>query len=134
LVKIIGLKYKKKYKTDEDMRSLRYGKVMVMTDQDQDGSHIKVLVINFFHHNWPTLLNRNFLEEIITPIVKVCICRPVLTTILTPLARQVTKGNNKISFYSLPEFKEWKEKTENFATWKVKYYKGESLASCRVLS
>jgi DNA topoisomerase-2 len=39
----------------------------------------------------------------------------------------VTKGNNKISFYSLPEFKEWKEKTENFATWRVKYYKGESL-------
>ena len=39
----------------------------------------------------------------------------------------MTKGNNKISFYSLPEFKEWKEKTENFATWRVKYYKGESL-------
>nr|MBE5727549.1 topoisomerase 2 [Cucujiformia] len=38
LIKILGLQYKKKYTTEEDMRSLRYGKVMIMTDQDQDGS------------------------------------------------------------------------------------------------
>nr|NVI79300.1 topoisomerase 2 [Cucujiformia] len=38
LVKILGLQYKKKYNTEEDMRTLRYGKVMIMTDQDQDGS------------------------------------------------------------------------------------------------
>jgi DNA topoisomerase-2 len=75
IVKILGLKYKKKYETDEDMRTLRYGKLMVMTDQDQDGSHIKGLVINFIHHNWPSLLKRNFLEEFITPIVKVCFDR-----------------------------------------------------------
>nr|NVI79315.1 topoisomerase 2 [Cucujiformia] len=38
LIRILGLQYKKKYTTEEDMRSLRYGKVMIMTDQDQDGS------------------------------------------------------------------------------------------------
>nr|MBE5727556.1 topoisomerase 2 [Cucujiformia] len=38
LIKILGLQYKKKYTTEQDMRSLRYGKVMIMTDQDQDGS------------------------------------------------------------------------------------------------
>ena len=44
---------------------------MIMADQDQDGSHIKGLVINFIHHNWPNLLRHNFVEEFITPIVKV---------------------------------------------------------------
>ena len=56
-----------------------------------------------------------------------CVDGCLLHTILTPLAWQVTKGKDKISFYSLPEFQEWKQKTNNFATWKVKYYKGELL-------
>lgn len=47
--------------------------------QDQDGSHIKGLLINFFHHNWPSLLKHTFLEEFITPIVKVTTCLCTLT-------------------------------------------------------
>ncbi|XP_060519505.1 DNA topoisomerase 2 isoform X2 [Cylas formicarius] len=106
LVKIIGLQYKRKYNTPEDMKTLRYGKVMIMTDQDQDGSHIKGLVINFIHYNWPELLRQNFLEEFITPIVK------------------ATKKGAELSFYSLPEFEEWKSATPNHHTYRVKYYKG----------
>ena len=33
LLKILGLQYKKKYDTDDDMKTLRYGKVMIMADQ-----------------------------------------------------------------------------------------------------
>jgi DNA topoisomerase-2 len=72
IIKILGLQYKEKYDTPESLQKLRYGRLMIMTDQDQDGSHIKGLLINFIHHNWPDLLKHNFLEEFITPIVKVC--------------------------------------------------------------
>uniref|UniRef100_A0A8C3A1H5 DNA topoisomerase 2 n=1 Tax=Cyclopterus lumpus TaxID=8103 RepID=A0A8C3A1H5_CYCLU len=106
IIKIVGLQYKKSYEDPESLKSLRYGRIMIMTDQDQDGSHIKGLLINFFHHNWPSLLKHTFLEEFITPIVK------------------VTKSKQEFSFYSIPEFDEWKKNTENFKTWHIKYYKG----------
>uniref|UniRef100_A0A8C9TJW9 DNA topoisomerase 2 n=1 Tax=Scleropages formosus TaxID=113540 RepID=A0A8C9TJW9_SCLFO len=103
IIKIVGLQYKKSYDDAESLRTLRYGKIMIMTDQDQDGSHIKGLLINFFHHNWPSLLKHAFLEEFITPIVK---------------------NKQELAFYSIPEFEEWKKQTENFKSWHIKYYKG----------
>jgi len=55
-----------------DVKSLRYGHLMIMTDQDHDGSHIKGLIMNFFHHFYPSLLRvPGFLVEFITPIIKV---------------------------------------------------------------
>lgn len=74
VVKIMGLKYGQNYDDEKALKTLRYGHIMIMTDQDQDGSHIKGLVINFIHHNWPSLIKGNVLEEFITPIVKVCLC------------------------------------------------------------
>jgi hypothetical protein len=55
-----------------DTKSLRYGHLMIMTDQDHDGSHIKGLIMNFFHTFYPSLLKLpGFLVEFITPIIKV---------------------------------------------------------------
>uniref|UniRef100_A0A8D0DLJ7 DNA topoisomerase 2 n=1 Tax=Salvator merianae TaxID=96440 RepID=A0A8D0DLJ7_SALMN len=106
IIKIVGLQYKKSYEDEESLKSLRYGKIMIMTDQDQDGSHIKGLLINFIHHNWPSLLRHRFLEEFITPIIK------------------VSKNKEEIPFYSIPEFEEWKNGHPNYKNWKIKYYKG----------
>ena len=60
---ILGLQQGKQY---EDTKPLRYGHLMIMTDQDHDGSHIKGLIINFIHNyfccrmiNWKRVTQRN---------------------------------------------------------------------------
>jgi DNA topoisomerase-2 len=69
MIKIMGFYMGKTY---TDVKDLRYGSIMIMTDQDHDGSHIKGLLINFIHHFWPSLLKiPGFLKEFVTPIIKV---------------------------------------------------------------
>ena len=107
LVDIMGLKFGVHY-DETNVKTLRYGHLMIMADQDTDGSHIKGLVINFIQHFWPTLLDLpGFLQQFITPIVK------------------VTKGAKSRAFFSLPEYHEWLESTGNNGKgYKIKYYKG----------
>mgnify|MGYP001092062392 CR=1 FL=1 len=69
LKEIIGLQRNKDY--TESISSLRYGSIMLLTDQDVDGSHIKGLFINWIENDYPTLLKgRIFLKTFITPIVR----------------------------------------------------------------
>ena len=70
IVKIMGLRFGTEY-NESTISKLRYGHIMIMTDQDQDGSHIKGLLLNFLHHFWPSLLQvPGFVQVFITPIVK----------------------------------------------------------------
>lgn len=117
LKQIIGLQHRKSY-TPENIRDLRYGHVMIMTDQDHDGSHIKGLLINFFELSFPGLLEvPGFLLEFITPIVKV---------------KVKARGRQKpesIAFYSMPEFEQWRETEGQNCRWTHKYYKGLGTSS-----
>jgi len=103
LKKILGLKHDVIYK---DTSKLRYGGIVIFTDQDVDGSHIKGLIINFIHYFWPDLAKlTGFITCLTTPIMK------------------VKKGNETLDFYNLSEYNIWMEK--KLAGWsKPKYYKG----------
>jgi DNA topoisomerase-2 len=90
LLKIVGLTIGKAY---ENLSQLRYGAIMIMSDQDTDGSHIKGLVINFVHFFWPSLFKiPGFVKQFITPLLK------------------ASKGTQIHSFYTMNDFKNWAER------------------------
>lgn len=67
LKKILGLAHGVTYTS---VKTLRYGRVLIMTDADLDGSHIKGLVLNMFHHFWPSLVSLGYVCAMVTPIIK----------------------------------------------------------------
>lgn len=113
---IMGLQHKKQY-TLENISTLRYGRIMIMADQDHDGSHIKGLIINFLETSFPGLLEvPNFLIEFITPIVKI--------TVMSGPNRRKT-----IPFYTMPEYEQWRDTEGKNCSYKQKYYKGLGTSS-----
>ena len=104
--KILGLEMNKKYTEEDVKKTLRYGKVLFMTDQDLDGSHIKGLCLNLFQSQWHTLSKiPNFVGYMNTPILK------------------ATKNKKTIVFYNEGEYEKWKSENDTNG-WKIKYYKG----------
>jgi DNA topoisomerase-2 len=109
IVKIMGLQFGKEYTST---KGLRYGHLLIMADQDHDGSHIKGLILNLLAHFWPTLLQiPGFLRQFITPIVK------------------CSKGKHALTFFTVPEYLTWKEATQGGKGWGIKYYKGLGTSS-----
>lgn len=105
---IMGLKHGKVYK---DLSKLRYGGIIILTDQDLDGSHIKGLIINFLHFFWPSLIKlENFVQYMPTPLKKAW-------------KKTDTKKKNMKIFYTQSEYDKWAKKAD-VPKWNEKYYKG----------
>jgi DNA topoisomerase-2 len=100
--KILGLKQGVQY---DNLKQLRYGKIMVLADADIDGIHIRGLCLNVIDHFWPELLRLGFVCTMRTPIVK------------------AKRGSEVRSFATLREFDEFKA-SNDVRTWTCKYYKG----------
>jgi DNA topoisomerase-2 len=108
--KIMGLETGKAYGSIEDVQqNLRYGKIVIMTDQDLDGSHIKGLVINVFHSEWASLIQiPGFISFMNTPILR------------------ARKGGQTRLFYNEGEYQRWKAEIgeAGLRGWTIKYFKG----------
>ena len=103
---ILGLETNKDYDSLEKVsRNLRYGKIIFMTDQDLDGSHIKGLCLNLFQSQWKSLMKLNMIGFMNTPIIK------------------AKKGTHEKLFYNESEYNLWKD-TDSAKGWTIKYYKG----------
>ena len=108
---ILGLKQGVKYTSTKE---LRYGGILILTDQDADGSHIKGLLINLIHTFWPSLLmETDYIKTLRTPLLKA-------------FKQSDKQKKNGITFYSMSEYKTWvdRELKGDTSKWNIKYYKG----------
>lgn len=100
LMRIIGLEIG----VEPVISELRYGRLLIATDQDQDGIHIRGLIMNLFQTFWPSLLKAGYIHGLRTPIVR-------------------TEQNKKIyEFFSEDDYTEWQNKQTKPYT--SKYLKG----------
>lgn len=56
---------------EEDLKNLRYNNIIVATDADDDGMHIRMLVLTFFMKYYPDLIRRNHVYILQTPLFRV---------------------------------------------------------------
>lgn len=107
LKKVLRLQHGLDYSNEKNFQNLRYGKIKLLTDADEDGHHIKGLIMNFFFCFYPSLVQRGYIMSLQLPIVKIT---------LSP-------SKNIIDFYYLRDFKKWHENNQN-TKFTARYYKG----------
>jgi DNA topoisomerase-2 len=107
LKQIIGLESGKVYTSTS---SLRYSRIMLLTDADSDAAHIRSLIVNIFYTWWPSLLQ---------------LPKPFIITLRTPIVK-ATLGKIRHEFLTEQDYNSWKLTIDphTLNKWKIHYYKG----------
>lgn len=101
----IGLEEKQDYSTPQGRKKLRYGTIVILTDADVDGIHIKGLLLNYFSR-FKGLIESGCVVALLTPVIT------------------LTKGQSKLLMYSVSEYEKWRAVEPNHSKWKPEYFKG----------
>jgi len=112
IIDILGLRKNVDYRIRENLLTLRYGGIIMATDQDDDGHHIKGLIMNLIATSYPTLIEAGFLRSLSTAVVAL------------PLKKSTTEQK---LFFSNPDFAKWQEtapEEEKKRYGRPIYYKG----------
>lgn len=102
LKKILNLAFGVDYSDEENRKLLRYGKVCIISDADDDGIHIRGLLLNFFYKYWPQLFTSGENKQ-----------QTFFQSFSTAVTMVRVPGKGVEMFYSNPSFKEWYESSFN---------------------
>ncbi|ADX97574.1 DNA gyrase/topoisomerase IV subunit B [Mycoplasma suis] len=100
LITAIGCSYGHNF----DISKLRYNKIILMTDADVDGSHIQVLIMNFFYKYMKPLLENGHVYIARSPLYKASSKKETIYLLDEEEKREFEK-NNKSSSYEFSRFK-----------------------------
>lgn len=110
IIQTLGLKHQTDYTMGDHFDHLRYGRVLIITDADEDGHHICSLILNVFHHLFPSLFAR--------PV-------PFFYLMMTPIAK-IFVAQNVFNYYNDFEYQkalvQWEK--EYHGKMRIKYFKG----------
>ena len=85
---------------EEGLDTLRYNKVIVATDADVDGMHIRLLIITFFLQFFPELIKKGHVYVLQTPLFRVRNRRTKIKSkkVITKADAKLKKGERKSDF------------------------------------
>lgn len=101
----LGLKMGVDYHDEKAFKTLRYGGQVLMADADEDGNHIRALMLAFLHRFYPSLLEIGFTVDYMTPYLR------------------ATCGRTTLCFYYERQYEVWKT-TVDLSKWTMRYFKG----------
>lgn len=87
------------------VKELRYGRMMIMTDADKDGDHIKSLILACIYALAPSLFDLGFVVDYKTPYMRLV-------------------NGQTLKFFHESQYLRWQQANPDAKGWTEKYYKG----------